>query len=669
MRRKRVSQRGAILEVSTGRGRSVSIGQGALRLILGLLLAGSLALVMSVQAAAAATLVVDDPPQINCPGAPYTAIQPAIIAASPGDTIQVCPGAYPGNLVLNKDLTLNGAQATVDARGRTTPNESTITAAGTLLTLITGSAGSTIDGFTFLGGSRAIESATGPINDLQILNNRILGFTGNGLFLNDNGINITVDQNDVDGTAKVGPGDLIHLDTDNFDGFWLTNNRIVNGATASGFFVDGNRNVDHGPGARVPRFIGNFINRNLTGTNLGSRAWGDGPIRDNTFSNNSSDGLQGGPRNALISENTFDRNGRNGLALTSFGNATDPTRGAQNNNILSNCFTGNGLTMAGAGILFSATQFPGTISTNVAHQNNIRGNAMGARYPLPGTELINAENNWWGAANGPGPPDGTGSGDGVDGHMRIDFTPWRMTPAGGTPCSAGPPATLTLTGDAVNPVDTEHCVTATVRDASGAPVPDVTVEFTVTGSVNTSGSETTDANGEAVFCYMGPALPGSDVITAFADTNNSGTPDPGEPFDVITKTWVPPTTTPGCEIMITNGGWIIADNGDRGIFGGNAKADEDGDTTGNEVYEDKGPAEPFKLHGDVLTVVCDPDSTRATIFGEATIDGTGSHPYRIDVQDLGEPGKGRDRYRMRVDAYDSGEHTLQAGNVNIRRSS
>src|SRR6185436_8183651 len=189
-----------------------------------------------------------------------------------------------------------------------------------------------IDGFTFLGGSRAIESINGPLDNLQILNNRILGFTNSGVFLNDNGINITVDQNDIDGTAKVGSGDLVHLDQDNFDGLWFTNNRVVNGLTATGFFVDGTRNVDKSTaGSRAPLFSGNLIDRNQTGVNLGRLAWGDGPITGNTFSNNLFDGVQGGPKNATIGQNTFTMNGRSGLALTSFGNTTDPARGAQNN--------------------------------------------------------------------------------------------------------------------------------------------------------------------------------------------------------------------------------------------------------------------------------------------------------------------------------------------------
>jgi hypothetical protein len=40
----------------------------------------------------------------------------------------------------------------------------------------------------------------------------------------------------------------------------------------------------------------------------------------------------------------------------------------------------------------------------------------------------------------------------------------------------------------------------------------------------------------------------------------------------------------------TNGGWIIAMNGDRTSFGGNAKADDDGNVTGQEEYQDHGPA-------------------------------------------------------------------------------
>jgi hypothetical protein len=628
------------------------------------------------KATAATTWVVDDLPQLDCPGADYSSIQAAISAPTtlPGDTIQVCRGTYGENVILFKRLTLLGAQAGVDARGRVSTNESIVAfPTGTLLRLLTGSADSIIDGFTFLGGARGIDSDTGPIDRLQILNNRIHGFTATGIFLDDTGINITADQNDINGAAKVGGGGLVHLDQDNFDGFWFTNNNVVNGPAATGFFVDGIRNVDRStPGARAPLFSRNFIDNNVTGVNLGGRAWGDGRITSNLISNNRGDGLQGGPIRARIEDNWFDRNGGNGLALTSFGNTTDPARGAQHNTIELNCFTRNGFSpppTSGAGILFSATQFPGTISTNRANRNNIIGNEMGARYPSPGPETINAEDNWWRAADGPGPPDGTGSGDGVDGHGQIDFTPWRTTAVPGTPCGEGPATTLVLDPfAATNPVGTQHCVTATVTNAFGIPQPGVTVRFTVTGPGNTTGTAVTDANGEAMFCYIGPPLPGDDAITAIADADDDGSFEIGEPTGAATKTWILPATTPGCEIIITNGGWIIAMNGDRANFGGNAKADGEGNASGNEEYQDKGPATPFNLHGNVLVVVCDPDPTKATIFGEATIDGEGSFDFRIDVRDLGEPGKDVDKYRMQVEGgYDSGEQTLQGGNVQIHK--
>ena len=52
-------------------------------------------------------------------------------------------------------------------------------------------------------------------------------------------------------------------------------------------------------------------------------------------------------------------------------------------------------------------------------------------------------------------------------------------------------------------------MTATVRDQSGDPMASVVVRFRVTGSVTTSGTRTTNAVGQAEFCYTGPGLPGA----------------------------------------------------------------------------------------------------------------------------------------------------------------
>jgi hypothetical protein len=103
----------------------------------------------------------------------------------------------------------------------------------------------------------------------------------------------------------------------------------------------------------------------------------------------------------------------------------------------------------------------------------------------------------------------------------------------------GAPAALTLApAAATNLVKAQHCVTATVEDALGNPTPDITVQFSVTGSVTTSGVATTDPNGQAAFCYSGPRRAGRDSITGHADTNNDTMQDSGEPTGTGITAWV-----------------------------------------------------------------------------------------------------------------------------------
>jgi hypothetical protein len=225
----------------------------------------------------------------------------------------------------------------------------------------------------------------------------------------------------------------------------------------------------------------------------------------------------------------------------------------------------------------------------------------------------------------------------------------------------GQPANLDLTpATATNVVGSQHCVKAKVTNQFAFPLPNVVVRFAVSGSVSTSGSGTTNASGEATFCYIGPALPGSDVISAYADSNNSNTKDVGEPSDTAAKTWVLPVSTPGCKV--TYGGRITAANLDKATFGGNAQAP----TKGQQEYQDHGPAAALNVHSiNVQAVTCSADGTSASIFGKATVDGSGTFDYRIDLKDLGEPGTS-DTYRIRLSSgYDSGEKVLESGNVQI----
>jgi hypothetical protein len=128
-----------------------------------------------------------------------------------------------------------------------------------------------------------------------------------------------------------------------------------------------------------------------------------------------------------------------------------------------------------------------------------------------------------------------------------------------------------------------------------------------------------------------------------------------------------PASTPGCAVTITNGGWITANDGDKATFGGNAKVSSSSATSGQEEYQDHGPAQSLNVKSSsVLAVTCSQDRTQASIFGRASVNGSGSSFYKIDVSDLGEPGVGRDTYRILLaTGYDSGVHTLRGGDVQI----
>ena len=94
------------------------------------------------------------------------------------------------------------------------------------------------------------------------------------------------------------------------------------------------------------------------------------------------------------------------------------------------------------------------------------------------------------------------------------------------------PASLTLEPEsATNTVGQEHCVTATVRDGLGNPVPGVTVDFSVSGANEGTVALVTDADGQATLCYTS-FVAGEDTIVATARGGSN-------PSDTATKLWTP----------------------------------------------------------------------------------------------------------------------------------
>ncbi len=415
----------------------------------------------------------------------FNTIQAAVSDPGTIDTVKVCPGTYTENVVVAKNLTLLGAQAGVDARGRVGSESIVLPAVGTSPQMTVAFSGTVaIDGFTFSGGptgsSGAVFTSVGPNDSMQIVNNRFIAHPAAAVWLNRGGANITIEKNLIDGTNLAGGGQAIFANGPQlYPGLWINNNNIINHPGRYGFFVDATTPRTIGESSvRGFSISGNVFNNNLQGINAGSRSLGvtgtpvlgpyAGSVSNNTFSNNAFDGFQGGPRHTLFSGNSFINNGRTGIAFTSFGSA-DPLRGAQSNLVVGNTFSGNGFVNLGEAIFFSSSQAVGTISTNQAHFNRIIDNRSALNYP--GAETINVENNWFGCNYGPGtggtgcigtPNPKTGAGA-----ANLDSTPWL------TLTTAAMPTSVLIGGNST--VTSKLTINSASADTAGSgTVPDTT---------------------------------------------------------------------------------------------------------------------------------------------------------------------------------------------------
>lgn len=266
----------------------------------------------------------------------------------------------------------------------------------------------------------------------------------------------------------------------------------------------------------------------------------------------------------------------------------------------------------------------------------------------------------------------------IGGKQVVVPTPVPITPTA-TPAPVATHLALTPK-QSQNPVDTDHTVNALVKDQFNNAMQGQDVTFVVTGASGTIiEKKTTDRTGTATLTYHGPAFPGTDTITACVERDNQpGCSATDQPSDVATKEWILPVSTPNCAVDLnkeTGGGQIIARNGDKFSFGGNAKVGPQGEANGEQQARDHGPVEPFTFHGNVIAVICEAANPttgtpgRATIFATSTNAGSVTALARIDVTDAGESGRGSDTYRFRLATnYDTGEQPLKSGNIQIHKS-
>jgi nitrous oxidase accessory protein NosD len=352
-------------------------------------------------AAAPATLIVDD--DLSCPGATYPTISAAVLAASPGDTIKVCPGTYNELVNVNKQLTIEGAQAGVDAR--------LVSRTGLPATesVVNGTAGST---------SFYVTANNVTLNGFTVQNNTNGNVFGAGIVL---------------GAGTSGASVVNNIVQNNIVGLYLAN------GTGNPALIQFNlfrNNTQIGPagghGIYSDQFVagGPIKNATIDSNGFTGNTWGVGMSNTDTVNPNT---------NLTVSNNNFTANSR---GMYFFATSNSSVRGNRITNSSTPVRYGIGFFGGDSGFTVNCNTIQnnpgegivveddlGAPNSNISINDNIiAGNATdGLNVASAGyTGTLNAERNWWGSPTGPtiaSNPGGTGDKI-IDPDGVVDYTPF-----------------------------------------------------------------------------------------------------------------------------------------------------------------------------------------------------------------------------------------------------
>jgi hypothetical protein len=321
----------------------------------------------------------DDSNDCTTAGTACLTLQGAIGKSSDGDTIEVAAGTYAVNglVSVNRQLTLRGAQAGVDARSRAASESILENTQG----ISVSASGVTIDGFTIQGSV-------------------IAAFTGYGVWLNPT----------VDGTTVVN-----NIFQDNIVGLGLSNLGTTQALVQYNAFLHNNQpGGASGTGIYTDQFVSGAVKNVLIDAN-------DFIDNDNAgigFSN-SDTSIPGA--DIEVSNNSLDENGRGmyfyntdnvSIHDNTITNTTVPTDGGTSVGIAAFGDV-DGMTILNNDILDGVLRgirvgnfLENPNSDIVAHYNNIVGNVYaGLEVHANGhTGPVDATCNWWGSATGPTNP-------------------------------------------------------------------------------------------------------------------------------------------------------------------------------------------------------------------------------------------------------------------------
>ena len=342
---------------------------------------------------AASTITAPNPAKGNF-NEPFATISLGLDAVVPGGTVNVEAGTYTEQITISKPLTVTGADGAV-LDGTTLLAEWT-----TGVKIKSGNVtfnNIDVTNFTQVGIVVGYEaSVPGSLQNVHITNSKISNIqSGN------HGFGIYVGYQSEDFKRPTPPKLTDFLD---YSGLLIEGNEIENADSSS------------------------LVLQSITGTP------GTIIVRNNYIHDGENDGIWiDSARNIIIQDNTLLRN-MDGIYISSYGDAFQGVVGGNwiydwSNQQLNGPYspmniqiTGNQIldSIAWGGIYLEAG-WPATISIN---GNDITGNTTGVSNYL--SEEVNATNNWWGCAAGPGQP----GCDTVS--AQVDYTPWLTVPVGQT---------------------------------------------------------------------------------------------------------------------------------------------------------------------------------------------------------------------------------------------
>ena len=500
-------------------------------------------------ASAASTLYVNSTTGVDsgaCGGAatPCRTIQQGVNNASPGDTIQVAAGTYAESVVVDRSVTLDGAQAGhagTATRAASTAGE-TVLAAGNI---DVESSDVTIDGFTFANpgnqvcaGCNAFNSFSGVTVENDVFVGYQTDFFGPWQVSGPVGVNHVADTvvtRNYFSSPGIDLGDYGGAVVQWFDGGCtgaVVSDNTFDSADASAlsdiyFWCDSNEGETTG----TITVSGN--NDRATGstdfalfTHIGGSAEVD--VRNNTVSMTSNGSTviyfstDPGLAHVDISGNTVHGSPYRAVKLNP-GAAIPGTV-----SITGNDFSGNGVGVyVGSGSLASGASVAVQGNNLADETGDTLGEGPDGVYNRSGV-TVDATDNWWGCNTGPNTP-GCSNTEGP-----VNSTPWLVLGITASPSSVTVGNSSTITADVTH--DSTGAVAAST-------IPDgTTIAFATDFGVLSSPTATT-IGGKASVLLTSP-VEGTATVSATLDNQTVST--------TVTFTKPPlPTSTDQCK----NGGW------------------------------------------------------------------------------------------------------------------